>query len=191
MIKHLRELVLTILLSIPFLLVLLAGEAFGLICGKPISCGLSMTARKANKDMIIETAPNTIKVTRQDVRVTKAAAINGEKPPEILAEALSKLQKVPNWSGENQWRRTLAQLGQPTPWAKPLQNHKSENMNTESVDNPKAIVARPEKRRPEPNRSLEDSLSDNMPPTNLDIAYAMFCDDIIRPDVRKGILKQL
>lgn len=83
-------------MPIPFLFVLLAGEAFGLICGKPISCGLSITAIKANKDMITETAPNTIKVTRQDVCVTKAAAINGERPPEMLAEALSKLQKVPN-----------------------------------------------------------------------------------------------
>ena len=85
----------------PFLS-LFTGDAFGLMTGNPISSGLSITARNPNRDITMEKAPNAIKVVRQPkLRVTNAA-MNGDTPPEMFAEALSKLQKVPNWFGENQ-----------------------------------------------------------------------------------------
>ena len=149
---------------------LLTGVAVGLITGSPMSCGLSTTMRNPSRDMMIETAPNASRVVRHPKLSVMKAAIKGDTPPEMFAEALSKLQKVPNWSGENQWRSTFAQDGHPTPWAKPLQNQRTENMSTESVERPKTIVARPEKNKPEPKRSREDSWSERMPPTNFDIA---------------------
>ena len=88
------------------MLSLFAGDAFGLMTGKPISCGLSITARNAIKDMTSETVPNDINVVRQPKFSVTNAAINGDTPPEMFAEALSKLQKVPNWSGENYHKET-------------------------------------------------------------------------------------
>ena len=106
--------------------------------------------------------------------------MKGLNPPETFAEADKIDHQVPKDKGENHCRNTFAQAGHPAPCANPFKNQRMVNNQTDSLW-AKAIVAKPDRKRPLENKRRDEQESDKIPPKNLLIAYARFWLLMINP----------